>query len=201
MPRLTFVKSVRTDGNSPAATRSRVAAWSRVRGLVAGVLAAALLLATGCTLNQPEARSAVGVARRTDGTVVLVTVWCAGERTENPQISTYVPTSQDSEQSRVLFEARGRSADPITVMEVGLEAPGYTLTVNEPLPESESLIAFNYGSQQQLFREVSYPSSAAVFALHELPISDAAIPDPVLTGPRKVISSSELSNTKCQPQG
>lgn len=165
---------------------------------VAAVVTAALLVGTGCTLNGSEARSAVGVARRTDGTVALVTSWCAGERTENPQISTYVPSSGAADSSRVLFEAQGRSSDPITVMEVGREAPGYTLTVNEPLPTDTSLIAFNYGSQRQFFREVSYPSSAAVFALHELPISDEAIPELVLTGPRKVISTTELSNTKCQ---
>lgn len=161
----------------------------------------ALLASTGCTLNAPEARSAVGAARRGDGTVALVTSWCAGERTENPQISTYVPSTGSSDSSQVLFEARGRTSDPITVVEVGRETPGYTLTVNQPLPNDTSLIAFNYGSQRQLFRDVSYPSSAAVFALHELPVSDAAIPELVLTGARKVISTTELSNTKCQPAG
>lgn len=181
------------------------AAPGRVRrprsALTAAVVTVALLAGSGCTLNAPEARSAVGVARRTDGTVALVTSWCAGERTENPQISTYVPSTGSSDSSRVLFEAQGRTSDPITVMEVGREAPGYTLTVNEPLPTDISLIAFNYGSQKQLFREVSYPSSAAVFALHELPISDEAIPELVLTGARKVISTNELSNTKCQTPG
>ncbi|OYO18187.1 hypothetical protein BI335_08105 [Enemella evansiae] len=164
-------------------------------------LAGVALLLTGCagqpgqvsrSASDAGGRSVVGMARRSDGSLVMVTAWCLGERTEEPRIATW-----DGRVGEELYAASGPSSDPVTVHEVGRPAPGFTLRSNRPLPTGRTLVAHNAGERQELFRQRAYPSTVAVFDLGDLPTSDDPVPERLITGERQRTTAELLIAGKC----
>ena len=144
-----------------------------------------------------EGRSTVGVARRTDGSVTVVTAWCAGERLDEPRIDTWV----DGRSGKRLVAASGSSTQDVTAYVVGRPNTGMEETVSEPLPESDPLVAYNAGQPDSWWPRQGYPSSAAVFRVNQLPVSDTDVPREVMVGDGEVIPSAELFTERCSPQG
>ena len=160
--------------------------------LVLGASAAGVVL-----WRTDEGRSSVGVARRTDGSVTLVTAWCAGERLDEPRIDAWV----DGRSGHRLMAASGSSTQDVTAYVVGRPNAGMEETVNEPLPESDPLVAYNAGQPDSWWPRQGYPSSATVFRVNQLPVSDTDIPREVMVGDGEIIPSSELFTQRCTPHG
>lgn len=158
--------------------------------------AAALVLLTGCTAVPDTERSAVGVAARSDGSVVLITAWCMAARTEDPQVHSY-RTGNGQGPAELLYRASGSSDEPVTVHHVGQRNKGFRAVENRPLPTSELLIAYNAGSVRVGFGSREFPSSAAVFRLSDLPVSDEELPAEVVTGARHRVPLQQLIQGKC----
>lgn len=166
---------------------------------VALALGGIALLLAGCA-SQPgqTGRSAtgaggvVGMAKRSNGSLVMVTAWCLGERTEQPRIATW-----DGRIGDELYAASGPSSDPVTVHEIGRPAPGFTLRTNRPLPSQTNLVAHNAGERRELFSERAYPSTVAVFRIADLPTSEAPVPTELITGERQRATPEQLIAGKC----
>lgn len=161
------------------------------------------LLLTGCgvqgspighSATDATGRSVVGLARRSDGSLVMVTAWCLGRRTEEPRIALW-----DGRIGTELYAASGPSSDPVTVHEVGRPTPGFTVHTNGALPAQGTLVAHNAGEREELFSKHAYPSSVAVFTLADLPTSDDPVPDQLITGERQRTTASRLIAGKCGP--
>ncbi|OYO21616.1 hypothetical protein CGZ93_09940 [Enemella dayhoffiae] len=159
--------------------------------LVAGC-AAPGSAATRRVADDGQGRSVVGVAKRSDGRIVLVTAWCLGERREQPRIASY-----DGRAGQELYAAHGQSSDPVTVHEVGRPASGFELIRNQPLPVRGLLIAHNAGERGGWLAEQAYPSAVAVFGVADLPTSDAPMPPRLITGDRQRTTSEQLISAKC----
>ncbi len=166
----------------------------RLRGITA---ASALVLVAGCTAAPDTERSAVGVAARSDGSVVLVTAWCMAARTEDPQVHSYRVDGVNSGPVELLYRASGSSQDPVTVHQVGQANQGFEAVTNQPLPASGLLIAYNAGSVRSGLGSRAFPSSAALFTLSDLPVSDDPLPQQVVTGARHRVPLQQLIQGKC----
>lgn len=170
----------------------------RAVSLVIGlVLVLGASIAGSVLWRTDEGRSIVGVARRTDGSVTLVTAWCAGQRLDEPRIDTWV----DGRAEKRLVAASGSSTQDITTYVVGRPHSDMDETVNEPLPNSTPLVAYNAGQPDSWWPRQGYPSSATVFRVDQLPVSDTDVPREVMVGDGEVISSAELLAQRCSPRG
>lgn len=137
-------------------------------------------------------RSAVGVAKRSDGAVAVVTVWCMGRRQENLQIAGFNGEIGDS-----VYAAAGQSDTPATVHTIG-RGDGHLVPLrSKAIPTSERLIAYNAGERRDLLGAHVYPSSVAVFTADRLPVSDAPLPTELLAGDHQRTSLDELVAHKC----
>ncbi|MDO5498884.1 MAG: hypothetical protein Q4F67_04280 [Propionibacteriaceae bacterium] len=168
------------------------------RFLVAlGVAVVSVVPATiGCsalaTASEDSGRSAVGIARRADGSVVAVTAWCIGQRAENLQVASF----DGQEATETIYAATGSSSEPVTVHTIG-HIDGLTPTQNHGLPTSELLVAFNSGERRDWLQHKAYPSTAAVFEIDELPVTNEDLPTRVVAQDRQEMSLQELIGLKC----
>lgn len=150
-------------------------------------------LLVGCAERSDDAgRSAVGVARRADGSVVVVTAWCLGKREEKIQISRF----EGGDARELLYVARGSTSEPVTIHTVG-HIDTLTPFRNRGLPTTGVLVAYNAGKRQTLFRQQAYPSTVAVFELDRLPLAESRLPRTVLAGDQREISIKALIGGKC----
>lgn len=172
--------------------RPRLAAWL-IGAILVGLSAAAGVLFINNTND--VGRSTVGMARRSDGSVVMVTAWCAGQRMENPRVEYYTGSELPHADAR-LYEAVLESNTPLTVHAIGRGQP-QEIRVNKPIRGGVQLIAFNSGRRSDLLRATEYPSSASLFVLNELPVSDEAVPPRVLTGNHRLIDVNVMAADKC----
>lgn len=162
-----------------------------------GVLAALIVLVPSIVQAGPSyGRSVVGVARRTDGAVTVVTAWCIGSRDEDLRIASYL----EAEHGDVLYRTTGPSGEPLTVATVGRPVKGFEVVVNKPFPGGP-MVAYNAGARRDWLFRRTYPSSATVFVMEDLPVSDAAVPDRVMVGQLKVITVQEMIAAKCVDVG
>lgn len=156
----------------------------RVRRIVAlGALVIAVLLALAVARSGPEyGRSMVGIAKRSDGRVVVVTAWCIANRAESLHIRDYT----EGQLGRDLLVRQARSSEALTVMEI-----------DEPLPRTP-LVVYNTGSRRDWLIRREFPSAATVFLTGELPVSDQPLPDRVMVGATHIVPRAELVAAKCQ---
>lgn len=163
---------------------------------IATALSAALVtgLAGSLASQRAEAsgRSAVGVAKRTDGSIVMVTVWCLGQRHENLHISRF-----DQDPTELIYVAAGISSEPITVHTIGHVDDGINPMRNQGLPSRGLLVAYNTGERSVLLGSAAYPSTAAVFAIDRLPVSDDPLPTDLMAGNQQVVRLHQLIDAKC----
>ncbi|GAB3623488.1 hypothetical protein GCM10027418_15710 [Mariniluteicoccus endophyticus] len=171
---------------------------ARVRRiLVLGVIVALLVtLPSVIDAGPAYGRSVVGVARRTDGAVVVVTAWCIGNREEDVRITSY----KEAEVGEELYRTRGPSSDPLTVVTAGKPDRGFEVLVNRPMPD-HPMIAYNAGARRDWLIKRTYPSAATVFVLGELPLTDAPVPEQVMVGHLKVVPVQQLIAAKCVDPG
>ena len=183
-------------------------ASTRAGGVVFGILfgmnrAVAIVLGVTLTIGASvagtvlwrtdEGRSTVGVARRTDGSVTVVTAWCAGPRVDEPRIDTWVESGTGPN----LMTASGSTTDSITMHIVGRPESGMAESVNKPLPEDRLLVAYNAGRPDTWWPRDGYPSSATVFRVNELPVSDTPMPRDLVVGDGETVSATEFVENRC----
>ncbi|GAB3698279.1 hypothetical protein [Mariniluteicoccus flavus] len=167
------------------------------RILLLGLAVTLALLIPAMLQAGPEyGRSVVGVARRTDGTVVVVTAWCIGNRHEDLRISGYAEAQLGEE----LYRTTGPSSDPLTMVTIGQPARDFEVKTNRPLPTGP-LVAYNAGARRDWLIRRTYPSSATAFLVGDLPVSDAVIPEKVMVGQLKVVPLHEMVAAKCVNPG
>lgn len=170
----------------------------RVRRFAAlGLLAAVIVLIPSVMQAGPTyGRSVVGVARRTDGAVTVVTAWCIGSRSEDLRIASYL----EAQHGDVLYRTTGPSSDPLTVATVGRPVTDFDIRINKPFPGGP-MVAYNAGARRDWLVRRTYPSTATVFVMEDLPVSDAAVPEKVMVGHLKVVTVQEMIAAKCVDPG
>lgn len=171
--------------------------FSRRLLVALGVAVLSVVPATiGCsalaTASDDSGRSAVGMARRADGSVVVVTAWCIGQRDENLKVASF----DGNEATETIYSAVGSSREPVTVHTIG-HIDTLTPTRNQGLPTSELLVAYNSGERRDWLQHKAYPSTAAVFEVDQLPMTTDELPTTVIAADRQEMSLQELIGLKC----
>lgn len=170
----------------------------RYISLLIGLVLATVASIGGLVLwRTDDGRSSVGMAKRPDGSVVMVTAWCAGPRIDHPFIATW----DDGERGQTILESSGTTDATTTIFTVGGLNSGYTDAVQEPLPQDQLLIAYNRGKPDSVLPRQGYPSAATLFRVDGLPVSRAKLPEQVVVGNNRVVPLSELVDQRCSPHG
>lgn len=170
---------------------------NRYVAILVGLVLALIASVSGLVLwRTDDGRSAVGVYQRTDGSIHVVTAWCAGERIEKPTVARW----QDGATGEILSQAEGLTDGSATIFTIGSQNPDLTIQVSEALPADEWLIAYNAAAPQSWFPRQGYPSAATIFRTPDLPVSDAPFPEQVAVGNGQTISGQALVATRCNPQ-